>query len=981
MLAIPVIAVRATHAQTALVQSVTLNAMREAARVYLQEIDTETGALTPLAMQIAGEVPAGPVYQFADGTAVTITTCGYAAPTNALIAFSPTARLNQNHSWRRLDGQMSILAGLVNNGAAGPRAIVVRNIDNGPIRGQGQIEMWPLAVPTNFPTSPATWLLPGAPAAAVTHKAAGWVAALCRLANGAVVLHVRDTARGRVVQERVPVARASDGLAPAALALTPDGTVLFAALNDTSPGDDEGRNWIAPLDARSFSPIGTPIELDGIVESADGIGTTDNNTCWIASRSPSAGFAFVNEIVRAGNRYETRESKTYTGISRRLIAHATNNDVAVAIDKRAEVWRNGKAVGEAIPFETPITALCWANDSLLIGEANRIHAMHTDGSEKWTARIQTGRVSSMVLSPLAYDEARFTDDDGDLLANAIDQDAESPNPWFVAPAEITFREDAAGVETRAVRIASDNAKVITWRVDFNTELSPWLRVFPRQGRVPGWFVAGVDPSQLGPHRSVQASLDVFLSNMDAPQRVAVRLVPPSRAGRSVLWLLQPSDSINREFRALASALSGPPFYWSHDYVSGALQSIDDYAAIIVDSSAIEQGLVTRQELFDYVSRGGGLLLVAREGNAEQRWLAAAGIVIESGVATGTLQTNASSNALVQNFDQIKMEAPGRVQTDTAFTVLATIGDSAAFAIRQFGRGRIAVLASPSPLDNASVASCENRYFATDLFDWLSRSAIETRDADADGLPDDLEDRNGNGVIDAGETSKLDPDSDGDGVPDGKEDINANGNVDTSETDPLNADTDGDGDCDGADFSPIPPTGKPANDTPAPELPGESMNEQSATNSGETTAELQNRATVRLSAETSSDAPLEGVVSVSIISPGTEVGRVVLRLDTQPPGELEWFDLRTTAEAELSGRRVIQQESREWGVTFEITAPARSDNAKQLVAVRVRSRNTIAGSQKATIVARDVELYATNGERVAASVTGATLVWEEAADVP
>src|SRR5690606_33323892 len=105
------------------------------------------------------------------------------------------------------------------------------------------------------------------------------------------------------------------------------------------------------------------------------------------------------------------------------------------------------------------------------------------------------------------------------------------------------------------------------------------------------------------------------------------------------------------------------------------------------------------------------------------------------------------------------------------------------------------------------------------------------------------------------------------------------------------------------------------------------------------------------------------------------------LDTQPPGELEWFDLRTTAEAELSGRRVIQQESREWGVTFEITAPARSDNAKQLVAVRVRSRNTIAGSQKATIVARDVELYATNDERVAASVTGATIVWEEAADIP
>jgi len=42
------------------------------------------------------------------------------------------------------------------------------------------------------------------------------------------------------------------------------------------------------------------------------------------------------------------------------------------------------------------------------------------------------------------------------------------------------------------------------------------------------------------------------------------------------------------------------------------------------------------------------------------------------------------------------------------------------------------------------------------------------DSDSDGLLDDVEDSNGNGVIDAGETDPFNPDSDGDGLTDGFE---------------------------------------------------------------------------------------------------------------------------------------------------------------------------------------------------------------------
>jgi hypothetical protein len=70
------------------------------------------------------------------------------------------------------------------------------------------------------------------------------------------------------------------------------------------------------------------------------------------------------------------------------------------------------------------------------------------------------------------------------------------------------------------------------------------------------------------------------------------------------------------------------------------------------------------------------------------------------------------------------------------------------------------------------------------------------DRDGDGIPDEVEDANGNGMVDPGETDPEDPDTDRDGLYDGEEDRNRNGRVDWGETDPRLADTDGDGLPDG-----------------------------------------------------------------------------------------------------------------------------------------------------------------------------------------
>ena len=76
----------------------------------------------------------------------------------------------------------------------------------------------------------------------------------------------------------------------------------------------------------------------------------------------------------------------------------------------------------------------------------------------------------------------------------------------------------------------------------------------------------------------------------------------------------------------------------------------------------------------------------------------------------------------------------------------------------------------------------------------------TTDTDEDGIPDLVEDRDGDGVVDADETDPADADSDDDGIPDGVEDRDQDGIVDADETDPLDPDSDDDGIEDGIEDS-------------------------------------------------------------------------------------------------------------------------------------------------------------------------------------
>jgi len=71
-----------------------------------------------------------------------------------------------------------------------------------------------------------------------------------------------------------------------------------------------------------------------------------------------------------------------------------------------------------------------------------------------------------------------------------------------------------------------------------------------------------------------------------------------------------------------------------------------------------------------------------------------------------------------------------------------------------------------------------------------------QDSDNDMPPDSLEDKNGGGKLDAGETNTTNADTDMDGLSDGVEDLNLNSIRELNEPDSLNNDTDGDGLQDG-----------------------------------------------------------------------------------------------------------------------------------------------------------------------------------------
>lgn len=845
----------AANAQTVLVHTTTLTAAREAVRVYTQAIDAVEGAPPLLPQLLPGETFAGPVIASRDRQFMLVTTAmesGALRPRQSYVTLSRTVPLS-------LQPQMTVTAptgsiprlhALVEDPAASaPLFVTFAESGDDPRRGPWQIRVRPIATQPRLDFAPrdSGWLLPGEPAACVVLPDRPAVAVLCRTPEGEATLHVRDVVRGEVLAEALTLpASAQD---PAALAVSQDGLLLFAILSGYAPGGAARTSTLLAIDTQSFRVLPSVVELPGdAAGESEPLHPSGEGQCWAVTRSRSEGFAYAVLVETSAGLRKSAEYSFADAPGGLLMAIADDRaTVAVAIGNRLELWPGGAPGKGSILFDSDIGALHWMGGHVLVGEAGCLHRVDPAAMAVIrSVQFQTGFVTGITLAsgtdaPGDVDrdglskagefqsgtQANCADTDGDGLADGIDTEPTTRSPRLIVPSTVDFRGEGVGQELRAIRLESPYGETASWRLTVDSAPAPWLRVYPRTGPLPGWFLVGVDPAR---YRSEEHTLGTIAVSLDgtgpgtqatgSPRTLEVRVLPPRRNPRAILWLLddrspwKPLRDTSDPWRmkGLADVLAGPPYRFSHRVETRPLTGLpDDVTTVVLTAEAAERGVTTRQALLDFVSDGGSMLFLGRHLSQEgprslARWLSPIGVDLEPAVAVNGAFAAIGGSEPVRRWDGFRV-ADGlrmRVADSRAILVPDPAGKGCAvFAAGAYGNGRIALLASPTPLETASLQATANRLFAGELFTWLSEAGFGIGDLDADGLPDDVEDKNGNGVVDPGETDALNSDSDGDGIPDGSEDRSRNGAVDPGETSPLNPDSDGDGLFDGADPSPLP----------------------------------------------------------------------------------------------------------------------------------------------------------------------------------
>lgn len=953
----------------------------------------------------------------------------------------------------------------------------VRVDEYGNWRGRLEARRWERTAETASEPRSAAWPLPGAPMAATTLHRTTRVAVLCRSRQETgALLHARDVVTGQVLVEAKslgddPAGRL--GTEPAGLALSRDGSCLFV-LTAGHPLDrpsGEASSWLHALDPIHFEPLLDPVELPGVAEPGDNpLLPAEGRACWVTTRTPRSGFAYLFRVRAGPDSLAKEEERSYVNVSRplRIALAPEDHSVAVACERRLEILEDGRVRPLPDAYDAPIRALAWDRQGLIAAEGNRIHRLDpATGDPGVTVSFSTGWPADFVSLPAerlpprdedadgvpAPDERKQrtspslpdTDDDG--IPDGIDPEPTVPSPFLRLPALVTFRGEAAGRQWRAVMLDPPHGKSCQWRIDFDAKAMPWLRVYPQSGVLPGLgvFYIGVDPAQYGaPQGVVGGRLRVHVSGKGpgseaagSPATTYIRVEPQRGRVQRILWMWERGAAAGQlrstkdphGFRALADLLAGPPYYFSHREISGPFsESLTPHAIVVLGAAAAARGAVTRQAILDYVAAGGALLFFGKQldlnaSRALTRWLSPLGIHVDSAARVeGVFGTN-RRDWLCRHWTGFRIADGCEIRADDPSMILVpgTTGTEQAILVTTaYGRGRIAMLAAPTPLETDALQAETNRLFALDLFRWLAAAGKDVDDLDEDGLTDATEDRNANGFVDPGETDRLNPDTDGDGIPDGIEDINRNGQVDEGETSPRNPDSDGDGTRDGADTTPLPPADAPhvANVEPAEGpreggvqvlVSGRNFSPDSAVWFGRRASpRVRTLGAMALVAETPPSEPGTGPdVDVRVVNPsiglegtlptgfhyrprsmvlltleaaqaakrlykGTltirldcplevNVGRIALQLEAWPRGAINWVDTNPGASAEYARRIVLGRPTPSGGMRVDISEGKRGPSAGEAATIRWTRSKALKRRRRVSIRIEDPRMWAPNGE--------------------
>ncbi len=868
-------------AQRLIVVSQGLSAAREAAKIYVHSVAMHRPAPLPGVQALEGGELTGPLLLTPDYShaIVGVTASGITGSredinTRTFISDFSTQPFERLLEVRRRSeiGWKERSAGIFNDpGKTGDSLVLLGWKEVPSDAPQGKVELLPWPPPKNKRLArPAIrWNLPGKPLDAVLLGDNDLVVALyARGSAGEPALMIGNSHTGQLQQENIRFCslELTPESHPAGMALSRDKKWLFVAVTGFSLSTPAGEtaSWVYALNTTTFAPLGDPVEIAGIAQpGSSALCPAMETGVWIATRTRGTDFAQATFAAVENDAFLQKVEYAVAGVSQQfhLTVSPDGQDIAAALDNRLEIWPKGVRGDHSVDYEDPIRVMRWTGEGLFLGEGNRLHAVDVSNAKSLNfMALQSGWVADIALIPSAFvipsdadadsltdsEEVRIgsspddPDSDHDGLPDGSDPDSTAPTPWLETRPLVEFREDAMGREIQTLRIHIHNGESAPWQIAFNQKSLPWLRISPLSGQGPGYVYMGVDPARYSPAQATGGELQVKLSPKEARTAwntglIRVSVTPGRPAPDTILWiwpderqesLRDPSDP--RKLRALADMLAGPPYYFAHREASSPYhESLDRYAVVVLNAAAAAQGALTRQAVLDYVAQGGSLLFLGQYLENERmrglaQWLSPLAIRIYTGIEVNGRFEVAGEKRLVRYWRDFLITKGCAIGAEKGYALEpgGVTGVGAVFVAREYGLGRIALIAAPTPLQSDALRGEDERTFAGKLFSWLANARREYSDSDEDGLPDGTEDNNDNGNADPGETDYRNPDTDGDGLPDGVEDANRNGSVDDGETDPRNPDSDSDGILDGADSKPCPIFGSPVLFSITPAVPAE-----------------------------------------------------------------------------------------------------------------------------------------------------------------
>lgn len=676
-------------------------------------------------------------------------------------------------------------------------------------------------------------------------------------------LLLRVNGQGGVLQEAdlAPPAMTTDTQwMPAALAAADDRLLLLTSGYALGATGGALVSWLYVLDPATLAPTAAPLRLPGRAAGA-ALYPVGDQSCWVATETPGEGFAQLCLVQwdAAAGLTKLREIPQGGVLDQVLVAPdptAPKSRVAMAFDQRVLLWSEAGGISGQRVFDNAVGVLHWSAAGLVAAEGPFVHRLDAVTLAD-LAMVSTPGVWTTQLLPLdaalledpdvdcdgLRDDVevarganpRNPDSDGDGLPDGVDPVPQRATPQIMVPESLVLRGEAAGRALRALPVQLPYGSTAAWEVRVLDPVPPWLVLYPKSGRGPGVIYLGVDPASFRPGDPVRrAAIQVGTTRATAlepvvgsPAITRVDVTPVSNAGQRILWVwgARNDGADAQSFRdpldphglaGLGDTLAGMPYLFSHIEAHGPYSgALTDYNIVVLTAAAAAQGALTRQTVLDFVAGGGAMLFLGKYLGETvppglESWLAPLDIQINANVRVDGRYAGAGNDYLLRHWKDFVIRDGCAIRAAPGHTLMpgGKQGGGAVFVAREYGYGRIALLASATPLSSEAVRRPEERRFALDLFRWLGRAGLEVDDTDGDGLPDRLEDRNNNGAVDPGETDYLSPDSDRDGIPDGMEDANRNGETDEGETDPRSADTDGDGLLDGGDPQPYAAFGAP-----------------------------------------------------------------------------------------------------------------------------------------------------------------------------